>query len=436
MLAHGIGGREDLPLPLEWVIAGAAVAVLVSFVALGALWREPRLRGAEAGRPLPAGLAALLDARWFRRTLAAVGAVFAGYVALALVFGKDDANNPVPWVVYVLIWVGLVPVSVLLGPVWRQLSPLRTIHTGLNRILGLDPREGMAPLPAWVGWWPAAFGLFAFTWMELIADDPASLTVLRAAIGLYAGLQLLAALYFGSDWFTRGEAFEAWSGLFGRFSALGRRQDGVLVLRNPLAGLDALRPHPGLVATVVVMLSSTAFDSFSGSSRFQAFAQSSPMNRTLLDTLALLLVIAVIGGLFVLCTMAAGRLGGVPARTMPGLFAHSVVPVALGYVLAHYYSFLVLEGQQAFVQLTDPLGIGANWLGTGGLTPDATLVNPTLVANFQVAAIVAGHIIGVALAHERAVQLFPRRVAVLGQLPLLLLMVALTCLGLLLLFAS
>jgi hypothetical protein len=210
----------------------------------------------------------------------------------------------------------------------------------------------------------------------------------------------------------------------------------VLVLRNPLAGLDALKPAPGLVAVVVVMLSSTAFDSFSGSSRFQAFAQSASMNRQLLDTLALLAVIAVIGALFVACTMVAGWLGGADARAMPGLFAHSVVPVALGYVLAHYYSFLVLEGQQAFVQLTDPLGIGANWLGTRGLVPDATLVHPSLVANLQVAAIVAGHILGVALAHERAVQLFPRRVAVLGQLPLLVLMVALTCLGLLLLFTS
>ena len=436
LLAHGIGGREDLPLPLGLAVAGAAAAVVVSFVALGALWPEPRLHGESAGRPLQVALNRALEAPATRAAVTAFALLATGWVLLALAFGPDDARNPVPHVVYVLLWVGLVPVSVLLGPVWRWLDPLRLLHAGVNRLAGLDPAEGIRPLPAQIGWWPAAVGLLAFAWLELVYPDNATLPTLRVAIGLYAAVQLFAAMLYGSRWFDRGEAFEAWSGLYGRVSPLGRRADGQRVWRNPLAGLDALPPAPGLVATVTVMLGSTVYDGAAGSTWWVRFAQSSPIPRVLVGSAGLLLTVAVVGGLFVACTAAAGRLAGRGSAGMPTAFAHSVLPVALGYVTAHYYSLLVLEGQRALVKLTDPLGIGADWLGTAGRAPDATLVAPEIVANVQVVAIVLGHVLGVVLAHDRAVRLFPRRSAVLGQIPLLLFMVTLTCLGLLLLFAG
>jgi hypothetical protein len=434
--AHGIGGREDLPLPLGLTVAGAAAAVVVSFVALGLLWPRPRLDGARAGRPLPGGLARVIDASWTRRALAVAGLLVFGWTLLALVLGKDDARNPVPWVVYVLLWVGLVPASVLLGPVWRPLNPLRALHAGLNKLARLDPREGLRPLPEGLGWWPAAAGLLAFTWLELVQPDNATLGVLRWAVGGYCGVQLVAALAYGSGWFDRGEAFEAWSRLFALAGPFGRRADGVLVVRAPLTGLDGLPPAPGLVATVCVMLGSTAYDGLAGSTAWVRFVQEHDYPRVVVGTAGLLGTIGLVAGLFVACTRAAGVLGGRPGRDLPAQFAPSLVPVALGYVVAHYYSLLVLEGQRALVRLSDPLGTGADWLGTGGLTPSAALVTPGIVANLQVVAIVLGHVGGVVLAHDRAVRLFPRREAVRGQLPLLALMVALTCVGLLLLFWS
>ena len=432
--AHGIGSREDLPLPLGWAVAGAAAAVVLSFVLLGLLWREPRLDAGSAGHPLPVPLARLLDAPAFRRVLAGIGLVAAAWTLLALVLGPDGARNPVPWVVYVLLWVGVVPVSLLFGPVWRQLNPLRAVHALLNRALGLDPRDGVRPLPAGVGWWPAAAGILAFAWLELVSPDPAALGTLRTAIALYAVLHLLAAFVHGSRWFDRGDAFEAWSGLYGRISPLGRRRDGVLVLRAPLAGLDGVAPAPGLVATVIAMLSATAFDGLSGSSAWARLVQSNGWSRPLAGTAGLLATALVLGAVFVACCAVAGAVGGTGVREAPGLFAPSVVPVALGYVVAHYYSFLVIEGQRAFVRLSDPLGTGADWLGTGGLQVSYAAASPTIVANVQVAAIVVGHVLGVVVAHDRAVRLFPRARAVVGQVPLLVLMVALTCLGLFLLF--
>jgi hypothetical protein len=435
LVAHGIGGRDDLPLPLGWAVVGAATAVVVSFVLVGVLWREPRLDAEKAGRPLPTGLARVLEAPAFRRSLAGLGLLVAAWTLLALVFGPDDARNAVPYVVYVLVWVGLVPLSALLGNVWRQVNPLRTVHALLNRGLGLDPRDGVRELPARVGWWPAALGLYAFAWLELVSSDPAALGTLRWTIALYAAVQLFAALLYGSRWFDRGDALEAWSGLYGRISPLGRRgADGVLVVRAPLVGLDAVEPAPGLVATVAVMLGSTAYDGLSGSTAWNGFIQSHGWTRQQAGTAGLTLTVLAITAVFVACAGVAGRVGGLELRASAHAFAPSIVPVALGYVVAHYYSFFVVEAQNAFIRLSDPLGTGANWLGLSHLQASYALVDPTVVANVQVVAIVVGHVLGVIVAHDRAVKLFPRPKAVVGQIPLLVLMVALTCGGLFLLF--
>jgi hypothetical protein len=440
VVAHGVGSRQDLPLPFGLAVAGAATALVVSFVALGVLWREPRLNGPDAGRPLPPSLAAMVDSRATRLALAALGALVTGYAAIGLVLGKDDANNPTPFVVYVLLWVGLVPLSVLFGPVWRYLNPLRSLHALVLRAAGLDPREGALPLPGWLGCWPAALGLLAFTWLELVAPDNATLPVLRLAVLVYVTVQLLGGFLMGSHWFDRGDPFEVWSDLFGRLSVFGRRADGVLVVRSPLAGLDALPPAPGLPATVAVMLGTTAYDGASNAPAWFTFVQTSPLPQTLVKTAGLVGVVAVVGLLFAACTTWAGRVGGLRGRrggpSMPAAFAHSLVPIALGYVVAHYWSLLVLEGQNAFVHLSDPLGNGSDWLGLADHRPSTALLEPTLVATVQVVAVVTGHVLGVVLAHDRAVRLFPHRRAVLGQLPLLLLMVVYTVGGLTLLFSA
>ena len=435
ILAHGVGSRADLPLPFGLAVAGAAAALVVSFVALAALWPTPRLDGAHAGRPLPGPVAALLDSPATRVVLAVLGATFTTYVLAALLLGRDDADNPVPFVVFVLLWVGVVPLSVLLGPLWRRVNPIRSLHLVAARAARLDPTRGLLPLPRRLGCWPAAVGLLAFTWLELVAPDNATLPVLRVAIALYVGAQLLGALAYGSHWFDRGDAFEVWSGLFGRLSPLGRRADGRLVVRSPLAGLDALPAAPGLVATVSVMLGTTAYDGASGSPRWFTLVQSSG-SPTLVRTLGLVAVVVVVGLLFTTGTLLAGRAGGADPWRMPGAFAHSLVPIALGYVVAHYSSLLVLEGQNAVIHLADPLGGGANLLGLADRAPDTTLLQPTLVATVQVVAIVGGHVLGVVLAHDRAVRLFTRGRAVVGQLPLLALMVVYTCGGLFLLFSG
>jgi hypothetical protein len=436
LLAHGVGSKQDLPIPFSFVVVGAAVALVVSFLALMFLWREPRLDTVGAGRPLPAGLRRALDSRVTRSLLRLLGLVCTAYVALAMVFGKDDALNPTATVVYVLFWVGIPLLSVVLGPVWKLLNPIRTLHLLLSRAMGTRPEDGLAPLPAWVGYWPAAASLFAFVWMELIAPNRATLPTLRLFFAIYLAVHLLAGTYFGSRWFDRGDGFEVFSSLLGRLSVLGRRGDGVLVLRNPLEGVAGVPQAPGLFAVVGVLLGSTVFDSLSSAPSWVNFAQTNALGPQRTATLGLVLVVAVVTAAFFGASALSGRGTGHPPMQLAQEFAHSLVPIVAGYFVAHYWSLLVIVGQQSLILLSDPLGTGADWLGTGGRGINATLAGPTTTAVIQVCAVVLGHVLGVVLAHDRAVALLPRRHAIRGQIPLLVLMVGYTVGGLVLLFAS
>lgn len=436
LLAHGVSSREDLPIPFAYALTGAAVALLVSFLALGLLWREPRLDPDRAGWPLPRGLERVLDGRPVRVGLRLLGVVLTAYVVLAAVFGKDDALNPTAGVVYVLFWIGIPMVSVVLGPVWQLLNPIRSVHAALSWLLRTRPQDGLARLPESVGYWPAAASLLAFAWLELVAPDNDTLPVLRTFFAAYLAVHLLAATYFGSAWFARGDGFEVYSSLVGRLSPLGRRGDGRLVLRNPLEGVAGTPVAPGLFAVVGVLLGSTAYDSFSNSPWWISHVQDSPLSVRMTETLGLLAVVGLVTGAFTAATAVSGR--GVPggSRRFVGQFAHTIVPIVVGYLVAHYWSLLVLVGQQTMIRLSDPLGTGADWLGTADRGVDGRLADPNLVAVIQVAAVVTGHVLGVVLAHDRAVRLLPRRSAVAGQVPLLVVMVCYTVGGLYLLFAA
>ncbi|MFD5410332.1 hypothetical protein [Streptomyces nojiriensis] len=420
-LAHGIGSQHDLPISPFYAFAGAFAALFVSFLALGLLWSTSRFRGARSGLALPAALQRVADAPALRTALRGLGLAAATAVLLHLLLGPDDpARNPAPGAVYVLLWVGLVPASLLLGPVWRLLNPLRTLYRLLSRAL---PRRGSGgrprPLPARLGQWPAAAGLFGFTWLELVAPDPASTTTLLIALTTYATAQLLLAARFGERWFDDGDAFEVYSALLARLAPLGRRSDGRLVLRNPFHGLDATPERPGLVATVCVLLGSTAYDGFSDNPSWINVLQTSPLGRIPTATLGLLGSIALVATLYCLCA-AATRLVSGPHPGPLTAFAHSLVPIALGYLIAHYFSLLVVEGTRTVSMA----------LGTDNAPEPVPLLGPGGLAALQVVAVVTGHVLGVVAAHDRSVRLFPPAKAVAGQLPLFVLMITYTVGGL------
>jgi len=437
VFAHGIGGAQDLPIPAEYAIAGAGAALAVSFLVLALAWRTPRYDAAHQGRPAPSWLAAVVDHPASEVVLRTLGLVFFGYVAWAAVAGPDLLINPTFGVVYVLLWVGLVPASLLFGPAFKAVSPIRTLNLLLTRLIGGDPERGVSELPRWVGYWPAAAGLFAFVWLELVYPDSTYLTPVRLWFAVYIAVLLLGGAVFGTRWFERADPFEAYSTLVGHLSVFGRREDGVLVLRSPLANLDGVRVEAGLVAVVAVLFGSTAFDSFKDSNSWLVFTQATPLHVPTLNTVVMLVFCGLVGLSFAVATMATGVHEGAGRRGLPNRFAHSVVPIIVGYMVAHYLTYFVETGQQTLIQLSDPMGTGADLLGTADWEVGYWLSgHPTFLAVVKVLAVVAGHVLGVVAAHDRAIKLLPRRHRLTGQLPLLLVMVFYTVTGLYLLFGA
>lgn len=434
---HGIGGRQDLPLPFEIVLVAAAAAVVVSFLVLAAGWRTPRFTR-NTSRALP-GLTRIVDHAAVRWAVRGFGLAMSGWAALALLFGPDLLTNPIFGYLYVWIWVGLVPVSLLFGVVWRTLSPFRTLHLLITRATGRPPSaNGRARLPGWVGLWPAAILLFSFVWLELVAPDPDTKPVLLLWFAIYLVAMLIGGALFGPRWYAAADPFEAYATIMAKLSPWGRNPQHTVVARSPLANLATLRPVPGTVAFVTILLGSTAYDGFSNSTFWIAWLQqqADPAASLALSTAALVGMIAAVAVSYRLAVYLSGKLTGSTAAGNPDTYIHSLVPIALGYAVAHYLTLFLFEGQRTLFLWSDPLALGWNVFGTAELGISRELYDyTTAFAITQASAVVTGHILGIVAAHDRALEIAPRRAAI-GQIPMLLVMVGYTLGGLGLLFAQ
>jgi len=212
--AHGLVGKQDLPIP-TWLFVWAASAVLIaSFVALAALWPTPRLQVPR--ERTVARVPALLEPLCGALGVAAFALVlYAGFAG-----AQDTRTNILPTVVFVIFWVGMPIASLLFGDVFRAFNPWRaTGHAvgWLAKRLGGDALPDALTYPARLGYWPAALGILAFVWIELAwaqQDVPSSLATVAV---LYAALQLLAMSLFGvAAWSDRGDAFGVYFAMFAR----------------------------------------------------------------------------------------------------------------------------------------------------------------------------------------------------------------------------
>jgi len=438
ILAHGIGGITDLPIRLQDAVTGAAWTLVISFAVLAFAWRTPRFSGDASGRDLPGVVTAIVDSAWTRGTLRLLSFAFTGYVAAAAFFGKDLAVNPTLGVVYVWLWVGMVPLSLLFGRLWTVISPMRILHLGLSRAMGTPLQTGLLRYPERLGYWPAALGLFAFVWLELVYPGGGTVSAVRTWCSLYAAVMLVGSAVYGTRWFERADPFEVYFSLIARLSPFGRgAETGRIVLRNPLDNLDGVPAAAGLVAVVAVLLGSTAFDSFSSSAYWLKQATATSLSEAQLATLVLLGFIVFVYVSFSLATIAAPGLSGRERREMPNAMAHSVVPIVAGYIFAHYLSILVEYGQQTLIYLSDPLQRGHDLLGLAGADVNYVVsTHPSTLALAKVGFIVLGHVLGVISAHDRAVRMFRPGDQLTGEIALLTVMVGYTIGGLLLLFSA
>jgi hypothetical protein len=444
--AHGLVARSDLPIP-EWLFGWAAAMVLVvSFVALAVLWPEPKLQR-EHWKPLPGGFGRLLASRPVEILCGATGAALLGVLVYVGLRGTQSSTaNLAPTFVYVIFWLSFVPLSVLFGDVFKAFNPWRAIGRAVGWVAGKAARGDLpAPLsyPERLGHWPAAAGIFAFAVMELVAangDQPQ--TVAIAAL-VYSAITFVAmALYGVETWIARGEAFSVYFNLFSRLSPVETR-DGVVGLRRPLSGLADLKAGAGTVPLLAVMIGSVTFDGVSEApvwtgiapdiARFFADAGLSPQNALELTFLVgLVAAILLVYGFYRLGVLGAQSVGGgFTTERLARAFVHTLVPIALAYVAAHYFTLLLFQGQAVSFLASDPLGDGSNLFGTSDSQIDYTLVGANATWYWQVGFVVTGHVAGLTLAHDRALAMYDQaKLAVRSQYWMLAVMVGFTSLAL------
>jgi hypothetical protein len=446
--AHGFGERYELPVPLSLYLVGAAAAVALSFVIFALFVRRAHAPQARRRYALPA--AAVGRTIGHPAVLLALRAAALGLFLLTVLAGLAGNQNPyrnvAPTLVWVVWWVGFAYVQAFLGDVWSLVNPWRTAWDAadwLRRRLGRGKALSFGlPYPPQLGAWPACLLLLAFAWIELVSPNAASpANIAWLAIG-YALLTWAGMLAFGRDvWLANGEVFSLVFGTLARFAPTEARSGG-LALRPFGAGL--LRAGPvstSMMAFVLLLLATVLYDGLIGTGEWGLLeeallpllggpgeASSMGLKTGGLLALWLLFLAAYLG----VCAAMSALAGGKPhTLDLARSFALTLVPIAIGYHVAHYLVFLLVQGQYIIPLLSDPFGWGWNLFGTAGYRVDIAIVDARFAWYAAVAAIVVGHVAAVYLAHLEAIGLIGVPGAALrSQVPLTALMVAYTFFGL------
>jgi hypothetical protein len=450
--AHALASREDLPIP-AWLFAWAAsIVLIVSFFALSAAWRTPQFED-EHAKPLGARLSAVLLSLPAQALCGLIGVFLLGLAVYAGLEGTEAPDrNFAPAFIFVTCWLGFAFFSAILGDLFRPFNPWRAVGraagAGFRLIAG--QRAAHLPYPERLGRWPAAIGLLAFVWLEVVYGsagttlDPETTAVAALLYSVYT--LAMMAVYGVEEWCERGEVFSVYFGMFGRLGIFGTR-DGRLRRRRSFSATTSWAFVPGSAAVVIASIAATSFDgaqegAFKSAieSTFEWFVDRGvglTGSLRLADTLFLLLCVAGIGFVYLLGVRGMRTVPGAPSFSKLRVgFAHTLIPIALAYLVAHYFSnFVFLEQAQFGYLLSDPLGTGhTDLFGTAGWEVDYSVLSANAIWYVQMAALVIGHVIGLMLAHDRALVYWPDyRRATASQYWMLAVMVAFTCFGLFLL---
>ena len=444
--AHGLAVRDDIPIPAWLFVWGAAVVLVVSFVGLATLWPTPRLQQ-DTWRPLPARFSRVLTSRGLELVCGATGF---GLLVLVVYSGYRGVNNAgenfAPTFVYITFWLGLVPLSVLFGDVFRAFNPWVAAARAVAWTSSKAAGESLpAPLkyPEALGRWPAVLGILAFGWLELAANGGDGPRTVATATVIYSAVTWTAMAMYGVDrWAERGEAFSVYFNLFSRLSVFERRGDAI-GRRRLLSGAAHWPPLPGSVAFVCTLIGVVTFDGFSNGATWSSWI---PDIQDLYESLGLdsvraleatfgtglLATVALTGGFYLLGIRGMRSIGGGhTVHELASTFAHSLAPIALVYAAAHYVSFLLLQGQAIIPLASDPLGGGSDLLGTASVTVNYGLLSARNFWYLQVGFVVLGHVAALVLAHDRAITVYDdSREAVRSQYWMLVVMIGFTSLAL------
>lgn len=465
--AHAFGERYDLPVPLWLYFSAAAAVVLLSFVVVALVERRP----AAAREPArivrsPRGLGGWLTHPWLIAALELVAVGLFALVILAGLFGNPHpGRNVAPTFVWILWWVGFALISAFLGDLWVVVNPWRILYAWAEAALRRWRRTGPGyrGYPESWGSWPAFAFLLIFAWIEIVHPDSADPATIAWLAIVYSLLTWAAMARFGAEaWLRHGEMFAVVFGVLARFAPLARvtiaperiapgaRYRGVhapvgeerMILRPHAVGLlGGEAVSASLMAVVLLMLAAVLFDGLMGTQMWRVFEnwlyrlrpREHGVDRLVLRTLGLIGAWLALQGAYLLTCWAMSRLTGVreSGLALARDFALTLVPIAIGYQVAHYLTYLLVPGQAIIALASDPFGRGWNLFGTAGYEVDIGFVGARFAWYTAVIAIVIGHVIAVYLAHRVALRRWAERRRVLAALaPMTLLMILYTVISL------
>jgi len=445
-LAHGLGQSQNLPLPFWLYLFAAAAVVLISFFQIGllvgpqhALTRYPRidlfgirsLRTVLTSRPLLVGLRVLSVA------------LFLVVILSGLLGQQAPSSNFAPTFVWIIWWVGLSFFTAFVGNIWPLIN-LWTIlfewAEGLAHRLGV--RKGLyvgAPYPVSWGVWPALALFAVFVWIENDFEGSATPIYIALFTILYSTFTWSSMVLFGKEtWVQRGEPFSVYFGILAKFAptevrvinpqicracgveqtaiteagcvncyecfARAAPEDRELNLRPPAVGLSlAERVTPDRLVFVVFMLASVTYDSLLGTPPWVELQRLTLMPQILGFIAVPLFFLAVYLGLVKLSQLLSE--GYIAFGQLAAAYVYSLVPIAIAYQVAHYYTLLLIQGQAIVALFSDPLSWGWDLFGTADYKIDPALIGADSVWYSQVAIMVAGHVVAVYLGHLASLRL-------------------------------
>ncbi|HEM7850709.1 hypothetical protein [Burkholderia multivorans] len=455
--AHAWNIPYYLPVPL-WLYAYAATGTLiVSFMILAF---ASGARAPEPGRQPETRAKALRIPASLMNAGQIASAVFVALLVVAGIAGTANPFlNPAMSGFWIWFYLGALYVSAILGDVYAFTNPLALLLRAASRCLPVLER-GRYRYPPRVASWPALGGYIALIALELFgAGRPRDVGLFLVVYVLYA---LIGAFCFGRErWLAHGDTFGVLCRLCARLSPLKWRRAArghvIVEWRNPIADMsrDGLA-DTSIVAMLSFMLSSTAYDGLRDTATWNGFFWRSiyPHVVDLFPSLGghyafsaeiLLtwqwLAFATIGIAYYLVFLGCCTAGATCTRSSSGgaffsrQFCLILLPIAFFYNVCHYFTLFWDQGRQIVRLVSDPLGLGWNLLpmvaAADEVSATQALIDVGYIWHAQVLLILAGHVVSVMLTHAIAARSGSRAGrSTVGQLPLLVLTIALTITGL------
>lgn len=436
VFAHAFGQNFTLPIPVWLYLYAGAAVVLVSFLFM--MLFELRRKS----NPQISAVFVILHIPQLVKQVAQ-GSIFAcALIALVVAIGATLRGGGLPsenfssLFIWIIFFLGMTYLSMLLGNIWRFIDPLRTILTWLNL-------KSLFMFPLWMRYLPALLGYVFFIWLELLsggrAAEPDNLFYLLIGYITYTIVGVL--LYGVSSWYAFADVWSVYFAIIARSAPIEYAR-GHVTCKVPFSTLTKeIGGGMPLALFVFFMLSSTAFDGFRETKwwlsyyhmllpKLSFFGESVSV---VVPSIALIISPFAFFALYALALYVAKLLTKTEytVRFLMLRFVGTLIPIAIGYNIAHYFTLLLIQGQSFVVVLSDPFHLGWDLFGTSSMVPNIGIVGVAAVWHTQVIVIILAHVIAIILAHYVAIDVFKtKKVVLISQLPVLVLMVLYTLLGL------